>query len=158
MLCPNTALCHQVVRLVAAALTGADGQPLLTAAHISSSSPPPFDPPDIVVTTPGALKTLFNDRGAMYGSLWTAEAVSARSAFVVVDEADLLWQGSYVKDLTRLLDVSVGVRSRKASSETCVPQRQHESAANGAVVRVRGWCWSCQGKCRVASAAVFDMC
>jgi hypothetical protein len=54
----------------------------------------------------GALKTLFNDRGAMYGSNWTAEAVALRTAFVVVDEADLLWQGGYVKDLTRLLDVS----------------------------------------------------
>lgn len=105
VLCPNTALCHQVVRLVSS-LQGSNGQPILRAAHVSSSSPPPFDPPDIVVTTPGALKTLFNDRGAMYGSQWTAEAVSARSAFVVVDEADLLWQGGYVKDLTRLLDVS----------------------------------------------------
>jgi len=105
VLCPNTALCHQVVRLVSA-LKDAQGQPLLRACHISSSSPPPFDPPDIVVTTPGALKTLFNDRGAMYGSQWTAEAVSTRAAFVVVDEADLLWQGGYVKDLTRLLDVS----------------------------------------------------
>jgi hypothetical protein len=57
---------------------------------------------------PGALKTLFNDRGVMYGSNWTAEAVALRTAFVVVDEADLLWQGGYVKDLTRLLDVSAG--------------------------------------------------
>lgn len=58
---------------------------------------------------PGALKTLFNDRGAMYGSQWTAEALALRCAVVVVDEADLLWQGGYVKDLTRLLDVSGGV-------------------------------------------------
>jgi hypothetical protein len=42
----------------------------------------------------------------MYGSQWTAEAVALRAAFVVVDEADLLWQGGYYKDLTRLLDVS----------------------------------------------------
>jgi hypothetical protein len=42
----------------------------------------------------------------MYGSAWTAEAVALRAAWVVVDEADLLWQGGYVKDLTRLLDVS----------------------------------------------------
>lgn len=105
VLCPNTALCHQVVRLVSS-LQGPSGLPLLTACHVSSSRPPPFDSPDIVVTTPGALKTLFDDRGAMYGSAWTAEAVALRAAWVVVDEADLLWQGGYVKDLTRLLDVS----------------------------------------------------
>lgn len=105
VLCPNTALCHQVVRLVSS-LQGPSGQPLLSACHVSSSSPPPFDSPDVVVTTPGALKTLFDDRGAMYGSAWTAEVVALRSAWIVVDEADLLWQGGYVKDLTRLLDVS----------------------------------------------------
>jgi hypothetical protein len=108
VLCPNTALCQQVVRL-AASLTTDDGRPLLRACHVSSSSPPPFDPPDIVVTTPGALTNLFNDRGYSYGSQWTAEGVAARAAFVVVDEADLLCQGGYAKDLTRLLDVSVCV-------------------------------------------------
>lgn len=105
VLCPNTALCHQVVRLVGS-LLDTQGQPVLRACHISSSSPPPFDPPDIVAATPGGLVTLFNDRGFAYGSHWTAEAVSARAAFVVADEADLLCQGGYVKDLTRLLDVS----------------------------------------------------
>lgn len=73
---------------------------------MSTSSPPPFDPPDVVVTTPGALVTLFNDRGYSYGPQWTADGVSSRAAFVVADEADLLSQGGYVKDLTRLLDVS----------------------------------------------------
>lgn len=73
---------------------------------MSSSTPPPFDPPDVVVTTPGALVTLFNDRGSSYGPQWSAEGVASRAAFVVADEADLLCQGGYVKDLTRLLDVS----------------------------------------------------
>jgi superfamily II DNA/RNA helicase len=51
---------------------------------------------------------MFNDRGYSYGSRWTAEGVSSRTAFVVVDEADLLSQGGYIKDLHRLLDVSSG--------------------------------------------------
>lgn len=128
VLCPNTALCHQVVRLVTSLQNPDTNEPLLRACHVSSSNPPPFEPPDIVVTTPGALKTLFNDRGAMYGSQWTAEAVALRSAFVVVDEADLLWQGGYVKDLTRLLDVSVRVLGLTLGSllrwqcNACVPQ------------------------------------
>lgn len=52
VLCPNTALCHQVVRLVSR-LQDTSGRPVLTACHVSSSSPPPFESPDIVVTTPG---------------------------------------------------------------------------------------------------------
>jgi hypothetical protein len=87
-------------------VTGPEGRPLIKACQVSSSNPPPFDPPDVVVTTPGALVTLFNDRGSSYGPQWTAEGVSSRAAFVVADEADLLCQGGYVKDLTRLLDVS----------------------------------------------------
>lgn len=106
ILCPNSALCQQIIRLVHSLPSQADGQPLLKACQVSSSSPPPFDPPDIVVTTPGALVTLFNDRGANYGPQWTADGVSSRAVFVVVDEADLLSQGGYEKDLTRLLDVS----------------------------------------------------
>jgi hypothetical protein len=86
---------------------GPEGKPLIKACQVSSSNPPPFDPPDVVVTTPGALVTLFNDRGSSYGPQWTAEGVSSRAAFVVADEADLLCQGGYVKDLTRLLDVSL---------------------------------------------------
>lgn len=113
VLCPNSALCQQVVRLVGSLFAPPEGDstagPLLRAAHISSANPPPFDPPDIVVATPGALVTLFNDRGFSYGSQWTAEGVAARAAFVVLDEADLLCQGGYVKDVMRLLDVSGGV-------------------------------------------------
>ncbi|KAF6254436.1 P-loop containing nucleoside triphosphate hydrolase protein [Scenedesmus sp. NREL 46B-D3] len=103
VLCPNAALCQQIIRLVSS-LPGPEGRPLIKACQVSSSTPPPFDPPDVVVTTPGALVTLFNDRGSSYGPQWTAEGVSSRAAFVVADEADLLCQGGYVKDVTRLLD------------------------------------------------------
>lgn len=120
ILCPNTALCQQVIRLVHSLTSPADGKPLLKACQVSSSNPPPFDPPDIVVTTPGALVTLFNDRGANYGPQWTAEGLSSRAVFVVVDEADLLSQGGYEKDLTRLLDVSRANNRSSASVAGCV--------------------------------------
>lgn len=106
ILCPNTALCQQVIRLVNSLTSSADNKPLLHACQVSSSNPPPFDPPDIIVTTPGALVALFNDRGFNYGVQWTAEGVSNRALFVIVDEADLLSQGGYEQDLMRLLDVS----------------------------------------------------
>jgi hypothetical protein len=97
---------HSALKHTQLNTAGPDGKPLIKACHVSSSNPPPFDPPDVVVTTPGALVTLFNDRGSSYGPQWSAEGVSSRAAFVVADEADLLCQGGYVKDLTRLLDVS----------------------------------------------------
>jgi superfamily II DNA/RNA helicase len=105
VLCPNTALCQQVVRL-ASSLPRPGGGALLRACHINSRSPPPFEAPDVVVATPGALVTLFNDRGVSYGAAWTAEGVASRTAVLVVDEADLLLQGGYEKDVIRLLDVS----------------------------------------------------
>lgn len=104
MLCPNTALCQQVVS-VAKALLAPDGKSLLSAVQVSSSNPPPFNTPDIVVSTPGALMTLMLEAGEYYGRMWTADGLAAYVRHVVVDEADLLVTGGYVKDLTRLLDV-----------------------------------------------------
>lgn len=120
VLCPNVPLCHQVVKLVMSLQSSTTRQPILQACHVSSRSPPTYDAPDILVTTPGALKTLFDDRGAMYGPQWTAEAVSARAAFVVVDEADLLCEGGYAKDLFRLLNVSSSSRLQHVSIQFCL--------------------------------------
>jgi superfamily II DNA/RNA helicase len=108
VLCPNIALCQQVVRSVNALLSP-DGRQLLRAAQVSSSAPPPIEPPDVVVATPGGLAALFDDRGRSYGSAWTAEGVSAAAEYVVVDEADLLSQGGYAKHMLRLLEVCVCV-------------------------------------------------
>ena len=59
-----------------------------------------------MVSTPGALLNLLKDDGYNYGQLWTDAGLSRRVKHVVVDEADLLITGGYIKDLARLLDVS----------------------------------------------------
>jgi hypothetical protein len=87
------------------ALKGADGTPLLAACQVSSSLPPPFETPDVVVATPGGLVTLLRESGRHYGPLWSPEGLAKRFAHVVVDEADLLTAGGYAKDLELILEV-----------------------------------------------------
>jgi superfamily II DNA/RNA helicase len=105
VLCPNAALCQQVVA-AASSLRDSEGKTLLSACQVSSSKAPPFQVPDIVVSTPGALLNLLKDDGYNYGQLWSEAGLSRRVKHIVVDEADLLITGGYIKDLTRLLDVS----------------------------------------------------
>ncbi|EFJ41914.1 hypothetical protein VOLCADRAFT_98000 [Volvox carteri f. nagariensis] len=102
VLCPNAALCQQVVATVNG-LQGPDGEQLLTAAHINSSNPPPFDAPDVIVATPAGLLTIINDAGGAYGWLWSEEGMQARVRHVVVDEADLLLGNAYIKATERIL-------------------------------------------------------
>ena len=77
MLCPNAALCNQV-KLVADSLTQSNGASLLQTAHVSSSSPPPFKVPDILVATPASLINV--TQAAHYGAEWTRGGILARSA------------------------------------------------------------------------------
>jgi hypothetical protein len=107
VLVPNTALAAQVLA-AAGSLRDAAGGPLLRACTVSSRSPPPFERPDLVVTTPGALVTLLRDVAGGYGRLWTPEGLGDAVRHVVVDEADLLLTGGYERDLKRLLEVSRG--------------------------------------------------
>eukprot|EP00879_Flechtneria_rotunda_P008684 GHRR01009097.1.p1 GENE.GHRR01009097.1~~GHRR01009097.1.p1 ORF type:complete len:519 (+),score=156.17 GHRR01009097.1:211-1767(+) len=140
VLCPNAALCQQVVRLVSS-LQSPSGEPLLRACQVASSNPPPFEPPDVVVTTPGALVNLFNDRGFSYGSQWTAEGVSSRARFVVVDEADLLSQGGYVKDLMRLLDAFKAGERRVIESQVMEELGLSEDDIRRLPRHIRQACW-----------------
>ena len=103
-MCPNVALVQQVLATIRS-LQDSEGRPLLAAAQVSSSVPPPFDTPDVVVTTPGGLCTLLREAGRHYGSLWSAEGLAKRVSHVVVDEADLLTTGGYAKDLDWILEV-----------------------------------------------------
>ena len=77
VLCPNAALCQQV-KQVADSLVNSEGRPLLTTAQISSSLPPPFDVPDIVVTTPASLINC--TEGSHFGPEWTRGGILARQA------------------------------------------------------------------------------
>ncbi|GIL43298.1 hypothetical protein Vafri_1083, partial [Volvox africanus] len=102
VLCPNAALCQQVVATVNG-LCGPEGEQLLTAAHINSSNPPPFDAPDVIVATPAGLLTIINDAGGAYGWLWSEEGMQARVRHVIVDEADLLLGNAYIKATEQIL-------------------------------------------------------
>lgn len=104
MLCPNTALCEQALA-VAQSLRNADGTPLVRAAFVSSSSPPPFDAPDVAICTPAALTRMLATYGTYYGWEWTRAGLVDRIAHVVVDEADLLLTGGFARETQKLLDV-----------------------------------------------------
>lgn len=71
VLCPNVALCEQVLAAAQALRDPASGAPLAAAAFVSAQSPPPLSLPDVVITTPGALVSLLDNAGTAYGYEWT---------------------------------------------------------------------------------------
>lgn len=112
VLCANAALCQQVVATTEA-LCDSDKAPLVRAVQVSSSLPPPFETPDVIVATPGGLMALITGSGRHYGGLWTSEGLARAVKHVIVDEADLLTTGGYAKDLNRILEI---FKVRKVSS------------------------------------------
>ncbi|KAL6762891.1 P-loop containing nucleoside triphosphate hydrolase protein [Haematococcus lacustris] len=102
VLLPNGPLCQQLVSVVQS-LRDTTGQPLLTAAQVNSSNPPPQEPPDFITATPAGLLTLLEEAGPAYGKLWTLEGLQTRVKHVVLDEADLLMTAAYSRVLNRLL-------------------------------------------------------
>lgn len=82
VLCPNVALCEQVVAAAGSLRDASSGAPLAATALVSSQSPPPLQLPDIVVTTPGALVSLMDNAGPVYGHEWTRAGVVSRAAGV----------------------------------------------------------------------------
>jgi hypothetical protein len=71
VLCPNAALCEQVVAAAHALKDPESGAPLAAVAFVSAQSPPPVRLPDIVVSTPGGLLSLLDSGGPAYGYEWT---------------------------------------------------------------------------------------
>jgi hypothetical protein len=141
ILCPNAALIQQVLATIRA-LKGADGEPLLAACQVSSSLPPPFETPDVVVATPGGLVTLLRESGRHYGPLWSPEGLARRVAHVVVDEADLLTTGGYAKDLELLLEVG----GASAAGPGGARGGGRERGRCWQRLRLRGWAgWACPG-------------
>lgn len=135
VLVPNAALCQQV--LAATALVSGNG---LRAAHVSSSLPPPREPPDIVVATPGGLMALLRE-GDNYGAMWTEEGVGRHVGHVVVDEADMLLTGGFEKDVNRLLDMFKAADRRMSEEEVmeqCGMNREDFSRLNRFLKRA---CW-----------------
>lgn len=105
VLCPNIQLCHQVLAL-SQSLTGSNGKaPLVSAAHINASNPPPQQTPDIIISTPAAILSFINEAGPQYGWIWSGEGLSLRVRHVVFDEADLLLGRAFEKPVTQLLQL-----------------------------------------------------
>jgi superfamily II DNA/RNA helicase len=130
VLCPNGPLCQQVASVVNS-LRSDQGEPLLSAAQVNSSNPPPPTPPDFILATPAGLMTLLNDAGPSYGRLWTPEGMQARLRHVVLDEADLLLTSAYSKPVTQILQVSSALQ-RLARLYTCAARQssvEHENAS-----------------------------
>ena len=104
VLCPNIALCQQVLA-VASTLRSEAGEQLLTAAYINASNPPPQDPPEIIISTPAALMGFITGPGPDYGYMWSSEGLPTRVRHVILDEADLLLGRAFDKPVKQLLQV-----------------------------------------------------
>ena len=124
VLCPNAALCDQVVSVCNDVFARAGGGLKLTAARVgggsgggggsdgssssSFSSPSsqqqqlPYPPPDITVATPAGLLGATYSAGG--GASWSPAAVISRTRAVVLDEADALLGGGYARDSRRVLE------------------------------------------------------
>eukprot|EP00887_Chlorella_sp_A99_P000230 scaffold13.g230.t1 len=115
VLCPNAALCEQVLAVARALADPATGAPLARAALVSSQSPPPFELPDVVVTTPGALVSLMDVAGPAFGMEWTRAGLPTWARHVVFDEADMLLDGGYGRQMRVILDcLRAGDKERAA--------------------------------------------
>ncbi|EIE24767.1 P-loop containing nucleoside triphosphate hydrolase protein, partial [Coccomyxa subellipsoidea C-169] len=116
VLCPNAALCSQVVAF-ADSLKGPSGAPLVRSAHISSAAPLPRDMPDIVAATPAGLMAATQEYGQYAGWHWTKAGIVTRIRHVVLDEADLLLTGGFQRDVRRILDaLREGDRAQRSSA------------------------------------------
>mmetsp|Transcript_19346 Transcript_19346/g.48730 ORF Transcript_19346/g.48730 Transcript_19346/m.48730 type:complete len:625 (+) Transcript_19346:130-2004(+) len=104
VLCPNAALCAQVVEVAQSLVDAETGEPLLAALAVSSAAAPPEDAPDLLVATPNGLMSKLREWSETHRR-WTKEGFPKWIRHVVADEADLLLAGGFVKDLSRLLEV-----------------------------------------------------
>jgi superfamily II DNA/RNA helicase len=130
VLCPNALLCQQVVTVAGQAFKDpTTGEPLINVSLVTSSNPPPYDLPDVVVTTPGALATLLDGAGPAFGPDWTRTGFSAWARHIVLDEADLLLGGGYAKHLDLILDLlKTGDReaaAKRACAELGIPVEEY---------------------------------
>lgn len=104
VLCPNTALCAQVLEVAQSLVDTDTGEPLLSALAVSSAAVPPDHAPDLIVATPNGLMSKLREWSDLHNR-WTKEEFPGWIRHVVADEADLLLAGGFVRDLSRLLEV-----------------------------------------------------
>lgn len=101
VLCPNALLCQQVADM-ANALQTRDGAPMLRVVVISGGQGWPSHPPDLMIATPAAL---VNNLYAYDASRRRRTAFVRGVKVVVLDEADMLLGGGFVRQVGRLIDL-----------------------------------------------------
>ncbi|KAH9544931.1 hypothetical protein CY35_12G021000 [Sphagnum magellanicum] len=101
ILCPNATLCQQVADM-ANALASSAGEPLLQVAVICGGQGWPISPPDMVIATPAAL---INNLFAFDPRRRRRSAFIRDVRFVVLDEADMLLGGAFIRQVGRLIDM-----------------------------------------------------
>jgi len=151
ILCPNVALCEQVVTVASSLINPTTNRPIIHAALISSRTGPPSlekaadSQLHFVVTTPASLLSFLNNVGPAYGADWTRRGLPLWINHVVYDEADMLLGGSYgrhikaLRELFRIADKEAaeeGVRVELGMSEEeweMVPWRMQRIAVSEGV-------------------------
>jgi superfamily II DNA/RNA helicase len=117
ILCPNLVLCeqvHQVIERVFNSSSNGD-KAMIRSTVVSSKHPPPYQFPDVVITTPGALFSLIFESGGALGHEWTRDGFAELIRYVVLDECDMLLGGSFGKQIEQILEMlRTGDRQRAA--------------------------------------------
>lgn len=116
VLCPNAVLCDQVMQVVSSIFGDMED---VKPAVVSGQNPPPYEFPNVVITTPGALHSLLFGSGGMLGDEWTREGLGEWARYVVLDEADMLLGGSYGKHIDGILDILRTGDRRRAAERAC---------------------------------------
>ncbi|CAM8882252.1 unnamed protein product [Rhodiola kirilowii] len=101
VLCPNVMLCDQVVKMTNS-LCDENGEPLLKAVALCGRQGWPSSTPDIVVSTPAAL---LNNLNGIDPERRRRTDFLRNVKYVVFDEADLLFCGSFQNQVIRLVDM-----------------------------------------------------
>lgn len=101
VLCPNALLCQQVADM-ANALQTRDGASMLRVVVISGGQGWPSQPPDLMIATPAAL---VNNLYAYDASRRRRTAFVRGVKVIVLDEADMLLGGGFVRPVGRLIDL-----------------------------------------------------
>ncbi|XP_057948727.1 DEAD-box ATP-dependent RNA helicase 22 isoform X2 [Malania oleifera] len=122
VLCPNIALCEQVVRM-ANCLRGDNDEPLLRTAALCGRQGWPVKRPDIIVSTPAAL---LNYLKAIDPEKRRRSDFMRGVKSVVFDEADILLCGSFQNQVIRLINLLRFDEKLLSQIKGSVPERSIE--------------------------------
>lgn len=121
ILCPNLVLCEQVHQVIQHLFNepSDNGDAMVRSSVVSSKSPPPYQFPDVVITTPGALFSLIFESGGALGHEWTKDGFLELIRYVVLDECDMLLGGSFGKQIEQIMEMLRTGDRRRAAQRAC---------------------------------------